>query len=169
MMARLIVSAVVELVSCEDYCRRRCDGNPVLPVYRGSTKHMPPEVQALLMVVEAGLLGLPLPLVLTRLMILAARLMLLAREKLGNEPLAKTVSEVICEAYGDEQELCITMLKPRLEALLEIADRLGEAARRGERDKARVIKEEFERELASILEYLAGSRVEVEVGEVKLG
>ncbi len=47
------------------------------------------------------------------------------------------------------------VLKPRLETLLELAERLEEAAKRGEVDRARVIKEEFERELVSIVEYLA--------------
>ena len=162
-----LVATLVEMVSCEEFCRRRCMGLGFIPVYRGSIQYLPAKVQAALRVVEAGVVGLPVPLVVSRILHLAAKLMEYVLERGGDEELARIVAANICEKLED-MRACLDAIKPQLESILALLGRAEEAMQSGDRVQAERLTREAYKELASLVQSLSTLPVNVVVGEVDL-
>ena len=163
---RPLIVALVETVSCEEYCRRRCMGLDFIPVYRGSIQYLPAKVQAMLRIIEAGVAGLPVPLVLTRILHLAAKLMEYILEQSGDDALAEIVALNICEKLEDVQA-CLDTIRPRLESILGLLGRAEEALRSGNREKAESLTREAYEQLASLAQSISTLPVRVVIGEVR--
>ncbi len=164
---RPAVAVLVETVSCEEFCRRRCMGLDFVPVYRGSIQYLPAKVQALLRVVEAGVMGLPVPLVVSRILHLAVKLMEYVLEHHGDEALARIVALNICEKHP-ELETCLDTIKPRLESILEKLGRAEEALRSGDRGEAEKRLREANEELVTLIQSISMLPLKVLVSEVRL-
>ncbi len=162
-MSHLLFTSLIKPVSCEEYCRSKCEGNDIVLVYMRGPSYGPLPVQALMAVLEAGLTGLPVPIVITRLQILVAHLLGAALERLPWGEVAEIVARVVCEPFGDEEDVCLSMVKPQLETILEIAKRAEKAVEEG-RDAGHIV-DELKRELNSLTRFLLGSETIVTVEE----
>jgi len=113
--------SMVKLVSCKelyDLCLR---GGGMVPVYLGGALSGPVQAVALERVVEAGVAGLPVQIVITRLQLALVKALdaLLAT---GNRDYAvRTVVDTVCEVFEDPEQ-CEMELGPLVEEIASTED-----------------------------------------------
>ena len=109
--------SLVYWVSCEEFCRHV----DVVPVYLGGVVAGPLRAVALERVVEAGVSGLPVAIVITRLQLALVKALdaLLASGLRGDA--VRVVVDTVCE-LSEDQEQCRAELGPIVEEIVSTTD-----------------------------------------------